>query len=337
MKRAGRVLTIIFSCAAMLMLILDSKTALQGAQEGLAICGKTVIPALFPFFVISILLTGAISGYSIPIFKPITKFCKMPKGSESLLLVGLLGGYPVGAKCIYDCWKSGQLTKEDARRCLGFCSNAGPAFIFGMCGILFEQIWTVWVLWGIHIFSALLVGNMLPGYSADSLKENQKENVPLTDAASKATTAMISVCGWVILFRVIIVFGERWFLWLLPEIFRVALQGILELANGCNSLLTVQSEGVRFLLCAAFLSFGGICVGLQTASVVGELGTGLYFPGKALQCVISCSIAGLFVSLRYRICSPVWPMVSIIVLFLLVALKKTVAFPGKLVYNEENY
>ena len=178
---------------------------------------------------------------------------------------------------------------------------------------------------------------MLPGYSADSLKENQKENVPLTDAASKAITAMISVCGWVILFRVIIAFGERWFLWLLPENFRVALQGILELANGCNSLLTVQSEGVRFLLCAAFLSFGGICVGLQTASVVGELGTGLYFPGKALQCVISCSIAGLFVSLRYRICSPVWPMVSIIVLFLLVALKKTVAFPGKLVYNEENY
>ena len=44
--------------AAMLMLILDGRTALTGAAEGIDLCIRTVIPALFPFFVLSPLLMG---------------------------------------------------------------------------------------------------------------------------------------------------------------------------------------------------------------------------------------------------------------------------------------
>jgi hypothetical protein len=40
------------------MLILDGSTALAGAREGVQMCLYTVIPALFPFFVLSDLLSS---------------------------------------------------------------------------------------------------------------------------------------------------------------------------------------------------------------------------------------------------------------------------------------
>lgn len=333
MKRPGRIWSIVFPCTALLALMLDSKTALLGAQEGLELCIRTIIPSLFPFFLISILLTASLSGQEIPILKPITKFCKMPFGTENLLIVGLIGGYPVGAKCVYDAWQNGQISKKDALRCLGFCSNAGPAFIFGICSMLFSDAWIAWVLWGIHIFSALLVGNLLPcdGISATSSVEAKRTS--LTHAMTKSISAMAGVCGWVVLFRVVIAFVQRWFLWIVPINWRAIFEGILELANGCTGLTAVENEGIRFILCACFLGFGGLCVALQTISVVSELGTGMYFPGKVMQCAISFCLASLFASIQYHVCSPLLPAVSTIVFMFLIGLKKTVDFPKRLVYN----
>ena len=335
MKKSKHIAAIVLPSLAMLALILDSKTALQGARQGLELCIQTVIPSLFPFFVVSITLTNIISGCDIRVLRPIYRFCKMPRGSENLLIIGLLGGYPVGAKCVYDAWKFGQITTIDAKRCLGFCCNAGPAFIFGMCGTLFSELWIVWVLWGIHIFSALLVGNILPKNGAYTMPITRNKHISLPEAMAKGINAILSVSGWVILFRVIISFGERWFLWLFPEKWHIIFECILELANGCRALISLQSEGMRFILCSVFLSLGGLCVGLQTMSVVRELGTGMYFPGKALQGAISGCIALLFASVQYRICSPIMPAVVTIGLLVFIIIKKTVAFQKRLVYNVE--
>lgn len=335
MKRIKPILSILCPSVALLVLILDSKVALEGAQNGLKLCVMTVVPSLFPFFVISILLTGRLSGRKIPILKPLCRFCKMPVGSENLLLVGLLGGYPVGAKCIYEAWKQNQLSKDDAQRLLGFCSNAGPAFIFGICAALFSKPWLGWVLWGIHILSALLVGHLLPESKSRKMPPSSPEKVTLVEAMSKSITAIINVCGWVVLFRVILAFCQRWFLWLLPENWQAVIEGFLELANGCINVRSLDSDGLRFILSSAFLGFGGVCVGLQTGSVVGELGTGMYFPGKMMQCVISVCLASLFAALEYRIFSPVLPGMITALLLILVAVKKTVAFPKRLVYNVE--
>ena len=97
-----RIRTGIFASLGMLLLILDTKTAIQGAQEGIRLCIMTVIPSLFPFFVLSSLLTGALTGVRLRFLRPIGKLCRMPAGSESLLLIGMLGGYPTGAKSAAD-------------------------------------------------------------------------------------------------------------------------------------------------------------------------------------------------------------------------------------------
>ena len=277
----------------LLLLILDAKTALFGASEGITLCLQSVIPSLFPFFVLSILLVDSLTGLSIPILRPIGKICRIPSGAEPLLAVGMIGGYPVGAQSISHAYQKGQLSEKTARRMLGFCSNAGPAFLFGMIAAKFPKLWMAWALWGIQILSALLVGILIPGKPERGIHINANKQCSVADALKKSVTVMAGVCGWIVLFRVILSFLSRWFLWLLPEWFQVAITGVLELANGCCELDRIENIGLRFIVCSGILSFGGVCVTMQTSSVIDGLGMGWYLPGKLMQGLISTVLAAI--------------------------------------------
>lgn len=279
------------AAAAMLVLILDAKTALDGAQNGIGLCIRTVIPSLFPFLVLSVLLTGNLTGSNIAVFRPLGKLLRIPPGGESILVTGLLGGYPIGAQCISQAYKAEKISKGTAHRLLGFCSNAGPAFLFGMLSPLFSSSGAVWTLWGIHSISALLTGMLLPGGTENEVLSAKDAAISFPDALQRGLRTMASICGWVVVFRILIGFCDRWFLWLLPDIARTVFIGVLELTNGCSVLSDIPVEGVRFVLCALFLGLGGICVGMQTVSVTGALGTGLYFPGKLMQAGMSLMLA----------------------------------------------
>jgi len=294
-----RIWTGIVSSIGMLLLILDAKTALSGAAEGVELCMRTVIPALLPFFLLSILLTGALTGQRIRLLEPLGRLCGMPAGSESLLILGFLGGYPAGAQAVAQAYRAGQLKKQDAERMLGFCSNAGPSFLFGIIALQFPSQRMVWVLWGIHILSAIAVGMILPDKSKSTTRIFPGRTVNIPEALMQALRIMAGVCGWVIVFRVIIAFCRRWFLWLLPEAAQIIWIGVLELANGCCCLGSITDTALRFVVCSGILAFGGLCVWMQTVSVTAGLGTGWYFPGKLLQALLSICLAWLWQRLMF--------------------------------------
>ncbi len=330
----------IFSAVGMLMLILDSKVALDGAHQGILLCLRSVLPSLLPFVFLSILLTGTLVGKKIPFLRPIGHLCGIPEGSESLLAIGLIGGYPVGAQSICRAYQSKQLTKQEANRLLSFCNNAGPAFIFGFTGMLFTTSQRVWFLWGIHILSALLVGMLMPGKSRHSHTASAANPIRPTDALRTTLRVMAEICGWVILFRIMISFCNRWFLWLLPKTLQVIFVGLLELTNGCHEIASLQNEQLRFILCSFFLSFGGFSIAMQTISVTEGLHIRFYFYGKLLQSILSVCIS--FVVTPFLFPSnagftsflPVFLIIPILFVIFFTILKKTVAKPQVLVYNE---
>lgn len=287
MKNKGQLWIGIGMSLCLLMIILDTKTALIGASEGIELSIRVVIPSLFPFLVLSNLIYRSFSGIHIPFLKPINRLCGIPNGAESIYLLGFVGGYPVGARSIAQAYKDGGLQIADARRMLGFCSNAGPAFIFGMASTLFSTKAPLWALWCIHIVSSLLVAIILPKHNTGRCNTSNKPDISLPDAVSNGVKTMGLICGWVTVFRILIAFLRHWLLWLLPPGAQATLIGILELSNGCICLNNLTSPGARFVLCAAFLGFGGLCVAMQTVSVTKNLGTGMYFPGKILQCIFS--------------------------------------------------
>ena len=290
----------IFSAVGLFILILDSKTTIEGCQDGIQLCLKTIIPALFPFFVISSVVCESLQGEKIAVLRPLGKLCKVPSGAESLLLLGFLGGYPVGAKNIVIAVQSGGLDKEDARRMLGFCNNAGPAFIFGMTGSLFESRYIPWVLWLIHILTALVVGSILPGNQKSTCKLIKTTDINIAEEIIASVRAMANVCGWVIVFRIILTFLQKWFFFLLPPEICAWISGLTELSNGIILLQMVRNAGLRFILCAGLLGFGGLCVAMQTVSITGRLGAGFYFPGKIAQCCLSIIIAYLLQFLLFK-------------------------------------
>lgn len=276
----------------MIVLILDAKTALAGAAEGIDICIKTVIPSLFPFFFLTGILTNSIEGYCPKWIRWLGKSSKIPYGAEYFLLIGAVGGYPVGAQSIYQAYKQGDLKKKDAERMLCFCNNAGPAFIFGMAGQLFTSTAHTLLIWIIQILSALLVSALLPGDSGQKRMHNYKQkDTSISEALINAIKAISIVCGWIIIFRILCVLLRRWILWILPVSISAVLCGILELSNGCIDMASVSNEAIRFIFTCGICSFGGCCVALQISSIIGELSIKSYIYGKLLQSAISVILA----------------------------------------------
>lgn len=291
MKIQKRSLLGCISAVFMIILIMDTKTSVQGAINGIELCLKTVIPSLFPFFFLSGFIGSSIMGYSGKLLRPIGRICGIPSGAEPLLLLGLTGGYPVGAQAVNAAFEAGCIHRQDAQRMLGFCSSAGPAFIFGMAGELFENKLAPWALWAILILSSLITGILLPGKSSEICNISSHTNKKPLEQAIKA---MAAVCGWVVLFRVLLAFLNRWFLWILPQELSIVFTGLLELTNGCIELYRSASPAYQFIALSGILSFGGLCVGLQTVSVAGTLSCKTYFLGKVIQLLIAIPLSVIF-------------------------------------------
>lgn len=150
----------LLSFFAILALILDAGTAVSAAGRGLQLCLETVVPSLFPFLVAARLFTGSgAAQWCARVLGPVMgPAFGLPSNGAAAVVLGLLGGYPVGAQTAASLYGSGQLTRKEAEQLLAFCSNAGPAFIFGMVGGLFGSGKIAAVLFAIHIISAVLTG-----------------------------------------------------------------------------------------------------------------------------------------------------------------------------------
>ena len=283
----NRLFTLFGATIGILILILDSEMALNGASDGIELCIKTVIPSLFPFFVLSSLLTSSLIGTSIALLRPLFRCLGVPSGAESLVLTGFIGGYPVGAQTVAGAYREGCLPKDTAQRMLAFCNNAGPSFLFGMIGTQFPNRWMVWVLWGIHLLGAIFAAVIIPCKDESSVKPMKGQVKRVSDAVISSIQVMGTVCAWIVLFRIVIAFLNRWFFWLLPQTVQICLMGILELANGCCALAQITDVNLRFVICSGMLAFGGICVTMQTVSVAENLSLKQYFLGKLLQTLFS--------------------------------------------------
>lgn len=321
MKSHKELSTLFPAAVGIALLILDGNTAINGARLGLELCLQTVLPALFPFLFLSSMLTSSLSAAN---HKRTRIFCRLygiPLGSEGILLTGLLGGYPVGAKCIGEAVAEGRLSNEDGERMLIYCNAAGPAFLFGIAGRIFSQRWVPCCLWGIHLLSGLYTARLLRKKSIGMIKPASIIRPSVTVQLRRSIRVMGEICGWIILMRTVITVAQKWCLWYLPEPLQILLTGFLELSNGCISLTQIENTGLRFLFCSVFLGFGGLCVALQTGSAASVVKQRLYLPGKCLQAMMSFIVAYLLQYLIFDIDQRVsLPWLFCLILLIMVAI-----------------
>lgn len=317
-------------CGGMLLcLILDSKTALIGATDGIHICLQTLVPVLLPYIFLSALLSNAISAQRLPLLNLLGKMCGIPTGAESIFLLGLLSGYPVGARLVSEAYRNGEISESSAKRMLAFCSNAGPSFILGILSCAFTSKIAPWLLWFIHIISAILVAMLIPDRKHSVAHVHVQTKVDPASILLQSIKALSLICAWVILFRTLIAFIHTYLDAYLPPIIQTILIGLLELANGCMCLERIPNEAVRFITCSCILAFGGLCVMMQTGSLCGTLGVKTYGLGKILQMFISFVMSIPLAYWIYNMTPNVWFFVCTVAILLIITLAIMTSHKGR--------
>lgn len=265
-------------------LIFAGKQAAAGAKLGLHYCLEAVIPSLFPFLFLSGVLQNQQSSR---ILETAGKAFRLPPGQGRFLITAFAAGYPVGAGYTASQARAGQIVPASANRLLRFCGNPGPGFLFGMLHPYFTRR-ELFVLWGIQIASGWLLSAWIPPVS-DFGSEKHETSHPLTEILKNSLHSMAQICGWIVLFQTAL----GWILPLLPEspALRACAAGFLEMTSGIRCLGEVTSPALRFLLAQGLLGFGGVCVMLQTASVIAPLPVTPYLQGKLLQSVVGLVLA----------------------------------------------
>ena len=294
MKKRGRTDLFLILCGILIWFLTDAVRIRAEAGEALVLCGKSVIPALFPFLVVSSLLVSLgfgewlspyLGGLMAPLFR-------LPGLASSALVLGLVGGYPIGAQTAADLYRQRLLTRQETERLLSFCNNSNPVFLISVLGVgVFGSVQTgVW-LWLIHVLSALLVGLLFRGHGKTADRRRpppipcRAVSLPaaLVAAVRNSAVGMLSVCAFVTLFYVVAAPLEA-----LGGRLGPALVGMVELFS-LTPLLTPDFFG--FVLAAGCAGWGGLSVLCQTAAVLD--GTDL----TLRPCLLGKLIQGLLAAL----------------------------------------
>ena len=268
------------------------------AAEALSLCARSVIPALFPFLVVSSLLLSLglgellspmLAGLMEPLFR-------VDGVGSSALLLGLVGGYPIGAKTAADLYRGGRLSRPEAERLLAFCNNSNPVFLIsvlgeGVFGSVRAGVW----LWLIHLLSALLTGLLFRNHGGPARRQAggtaafQAVSLPAAFVAAvrESLSGMLSVCAFVTFFYVLARPLASLGGWLGP-----VLVGLTELFS-LTPLLRPDRFG--FILASAMAGWGGLSVLCQTAAVLEGSGLRLQScaAGKAVQGLLAGLLAAL--------------------------------------------
>lgn len=278
--------------AVMAGLLAASETAAQAVREGLALCGGSVIPALFPFLVVSRLFVATGSAAALgQLLAPLTRRMLGISGpGGTAVLLGLLGGYPVGAQTAGELARTGAVSRQEGQRLLLFCNNCGPAFALGVAGVgcfgsLRAGVW----LWLIHVSAAVLMALLTRSTSSPEGRTSpsapQALGSAFPGAVRGAGEGMLHVCGFVVFFLVL-----TRLLTALTGLEHPLPLGLLELTGGILRLSGTRGD---FVLAAALMGWGGVCVHCQTAAVLEGSGLHMrgYLPAKAAQAVLSAALA----------------------------------------------
>ena len=314
-----------------LCLIIFSNNNLVAAKSGLKLWANSVVPSLFPFFVATELLSRTniinILGKLLnKIMKPL--FNVRGEGSFAFIM-GIISGYPIGAKIASQFRQDNICSKEECERLLSFTNNSGPLFILGTVGISMFGNSTIGVLLLIsHLLASITVGiifrfwklNINQPSITNSSYKTSNDNISLSNlggiignSITNSINTILLIGGFVVLFSVIIsILQNSQFLNVLtnllspifsflhiPEKFSTGfISGILELTNGLNIICNLPEKHLSYniILSSFLLGLGGLSVLLQVWSTIAKTDLSIkpYILGKLLHACISALYTFLF-------------------------------------------
>lgn len=298
---------VVFICFG--FFIIFPSPLIKSASQSLCLWYTGVLPTLFPFAVGINILTEI--GFAQAIGKKlnffVTKLFRVNGCGAFALIMGLLAGYPTGAKVTADLYEKKLITANEAQCILSFCNNAGPIFITVTAGSLLlksKEIGYILLLSTIlsNIICGILIGrlNKKPELCTGRLFAMGK-NKPkplgaiLGNSISSAANTLVVIGGYIVLFGILIkILFLTGILSCKTSIATGLVAGLLEMTNGISLLSSAPlNMFTKTFLSAFILSFGGASIQLQITGILENVPINMptYYATQIFKALLSAIIS----------------------------------------------
>ena len=334
-KLKRNIFSLVFS-AFIFGLLIFSNTNLSAVKSGLSLWANSVVPSLFPFFIATELLmhTNIVNQLGFILNKFMKPLFNVRGEGSFAFIMGIISGYPVGAKIATNFRQNNICTKEECERLLSFTNNSGPLFVIGTVGILMFKSTTIGILLFItHLLSSISVGILFRFWKKNkttktymkhsNFKNSKYKNVSLNnfgeviaESITSATSTVLLIGGFIVLFSSIISIlkssgilnSTSMFITPVFELINIdtsfcmpLISGFIEITNGIASISSIACKklSINIILTSFLLGFGGISVLLQVLSITSKTDLSIkpYILGKLLHGILASFYTYIFINI----------------------------------------
>ena len=244
----------------------------RGAENGASLCTSVIIPSVFPFMCICLLLSE--SGGDRLFSKLLPRVSKLLFGRLSgysyIFFFSLLGGYPAAAAMLSPLLKQQKISLQISRRLLLFCFCPTPAFCITAVGRGMYRSESI----GLVLYASCVISALASGMAVCRIKKpvvnsalpvfkKPDPSALFVSSIENASKSCLTVCATVIFTCSLLA--------LLKELIKYpVITQILTCLFETASAVDFSSKNLPVFATAAVLSFGGVSTFFQTAALSGR-------------------------------------------------------------------
>ena len=296
------------------LLLRRADVATACMQDGLSLCARAVVPSLFPFMVLSELLVASGTGewLTAPLSRPLGKLLGLSRAGCCAVVLGLLCGFPVGARCAILAYEKGTLTRDECERAMACSSIPSSAFLLGTVGA------TLWqdARFGVFLYFSAILGALLSGILLYGVQKSKERERPLTatqplspirfdagmfpSAVKNATVSTLLICAYVVFFSTLsgaveLILGRFG----ANENTHAILSALLELSGGVGASAKLCNRRLATVLTGAAVGWSGVSIHCQMLTLCDGHSISIrpYFAAKLVQATVCAFL--MLVSILY--------------------------------------
>lgn len=297
------IIIIICSLFFLVNLIIYRNLVFDTVGFSLNIWITSLLPALFPFFIVSdILINYDVIKYFPKVIRNSIKYLfNVSDNGLVIILLSMLSGFPSNARNIKNMYLDKKITKEEGEHLLYFTHFSNPMFILCTIPLILNSNKISKYILISHYLANIILGICLRKYNRvnDSNNSNYKEDkhnfgLVLTTSIRKSLDSVLGILGTLTVFLIISTLLINFFN--LDNTSSLLIKSILELTGGLKELGSYNLLNKYLLIISScILSFGGLSVHMQVINelVDTDISYKNYFIGRILQVVLSLGISYL--------------------------------------------
>ena len=293
MKRYIDMIVVIICSLFLILFIINRELVFNTVGFSLDIWITSVLPALFPFFVISdILISYDVIRYIPKVIKNLfKKLFNVSDNGLVVIILSMLSGFPSNARNIKNMYNSNKISKKEGEHLLYFTHFSNPMFILGTLVSIFlkkKELGLINIIIGI-LLRKLNTNKLDTNYNNDI---NNNFGLVLTKSIRKSLDSVFNILGTLTVFLIISS--------LLINVFNfnngisLLIKSILELTSGLKELSNFNlSNSYLVIASSCILSFGGLSVHMQVINELSDtdISYSNFFIGRIIQVILSLVVS----------------------------------------------